>query len=79
MATEGAKRCLEYGFEKLQLPEIYSFTAVPNVRSEKVMQKIGMQKIGEFDHPVLEKGHALERHVLYCSKPPPLPSGNPPP
>ena len=65
LATEGAKRCLEYAAEVLELKEIYSFTAVHNKPSERVMQKIGMKKIGEFDHPKIEKGYWLERHVLY--------------
>ena len=29
------------------------------------MQKIGLQKIGEFDHPLVPAGHPLLRHVLY--------------
>src|ERR1700722_13575950 len=60
-ATEGAAACLRYGFEELGLERIYSFTAVPNVRSERVMQKIGMKKAGEFDHPKLKEGHWLRR------------------
>jgi len=68
-ATEGATRCLAYGFKTLQLPAIYSFTATVNLRSERVMQKIGMTKVGEFDHPKLEKGNWLERHVLYRTAP----------
>ena len=65
LATEGAKRCLEYGFDDLGFEEVFSFTATLNKRSERIMQKIGMSKIGEFDHPKIEKGHRLERHVLY--------------
>ncbi len=64
-ATEGAKRCLSYGFTDLDLNEIYSFTPCINYRSEKVMQKIGMKKVGEFTHPKVEVGHALSQHVLY--------------
>ena len=64
-ATEGARACLDYAFRQLQLPEIYSFTSLPNRRSERVMQKIGLQKIGEFDHPLVPAGHPLLRHVLY--------------
>ena len=29
------------------------------------MQKIGMTKIGEFDHPLIEDGHKIQRHYLY--------------
>ena len=64
-ATEAAKACLLFGFAKLSLKEIYSFTAVHNIRSEKVIKKIGMQKTGEFEHPLLEEGHRLKKHVLY--------------
>jgi len=64
-ATEGAKRCLSYGFTDLDLNEIYSFTPSINSRSEKVMQKIGMQKEGVFIHPKVPVGHILAPHVLY--------------
>lgn len=64
-ATEGAQACLDYAFDTLHLPEIYSFTSMPNKRSERVMQKIGMQKVKEFDHPLVPAGHPLLRHVLY--------------
>jgi len=67
-APEGAKACLEYGFKELGIKEIYSFTPTLNHPSERVMQKIGMTKVGEFDHPKIEKGHRLERHVLYKIK-----------
>lgn len=64
-ATEGALACLDFGFHELKQEEILSFTAVPNKPSQRVMQKIGMTFAGEFDHPMLEKGHWLQRHVLY--------------
>lgn len=38
---------------------------LPNKRSERITQKTGMHKTGEFDHPLLEKGHWLQRAVLY--------------
>lgn len=64
-AVEGAKACLNYAFHTLQLSEVYSFTAVLNKDSEKVMQRIGMSKVKEFNHPKLETDHPLRRHVLY--------------
>lgn len=35
--------------------------------SQKVMQAIGMQRdmAGDFEHPGLEPGHPLSKHVLY--------------
>ena len=64
-ATEAGKACLEFGFEDLKLGKIYSFTAVQNIPSEKVMQRIGMAKEGYFEHPAMQDGHFLQRHVLY--------------
>lgn len=68
-AAEGALRCLRYGFEELNLGEIVSFTVKNNLRSIGVMKRIGMKldAEGEFDHPRLDPGHALARHVLYRS------------
>lgn len=66
-ATEGALACLKYGFETLNLEEIVAFTAVQNMRSRAVMERIGMHhdSIDDFDHPKLPKEHKLSRHVLY--------------
>lgn len=66
-ATEAARLALDYGFGVLQLREIVSFTAVANVRSRAVMERIGMRHdaAGDFDHPRLAPGHRLRRHVLY--------------
>ena len=58
-AAEAAKACFHYGFEILDLKRIFSFTSVLNTRSEKVMQRIGMIKYGEFDHPNMELSHPL--------------------
>lgn len=66
-ATEGAKAALQYGFEALKLKEIVSFAVLQNMRSRRVMQKIGMHHDpkDDFDHPKLPEGHPLRRHVLY--------------
>ena len=63
-APEAARAAIEHGFTEVGLDEIVSFTTVANVRSQRVMQKIGMTLAGEFDHPGLP-GHPLARHVLY--------------
>jgi len=65
LATEGAKACLVHAFSALDLKEIVSFTSVINKRSIRVMEKIGMSFDSEFDHPNVEPGHPLRRHVLY--------------
>lgn len=66
-ATEGAKASLRYGFEKLHLQEIFSFTVPRNMRSRAVMERIGMHHDphNDFDHPKLPPGHPLRRCVFY--------------
>jgi RimJ/RimL family protein N-acetyltransferase len=66
-ATEGARAVLAFGFETLGLGEIVSFTVPANLRSRRVMEKIGMahSPIDDFDHPALPDGHRLRRHILY--------------
>lgn len=64
-ATEAAIACLNYAKEELKLNEVVSFTSLLNKRSEQVMQKIGMTRIKEFNHPLVEPNHPLYRHVLY--------------
>jgi ribosomal-protein-alanine N-acetyltransferase len=66
-ATEAALACLEYGFQVLQFHQIVSFTAAVNVKSERVMQRIGMNYAGTFHHPKIPRDHILSRHVLYES------------
>lgn len=70
-ATEAAQAALQYGFEKLILPEIVALTAVANWRSRRVMEKIGMHRNpkDDFDHPNIADGHPLRRHVLYRISP----------
>ncbi len=64
-ATEGAKRCLEYGFNELGITKIISVCTVENTKSENVMKKIGMTKIGEFNHPELVNYPDYEKHFCY--------------
>jgi RimJ/RimL family protein N-acetyltransferase len=66
-ASEAARAALQVGFERLGLEEIVAFTAVGNLRSAAVMERIGMAEDldGAFDHPLLPEGHPLRRHRLY--------------
>jgi ribosomal-protein-alanine N-acetyltransferase len=62
-ASEAAEAAVALGLGHTD--EVVSFTAVDNVRSQRVMQRIGMRPDGEFDHPRIPDGHRLKRHVLY--------------
>jgi RimJ/RimL family protein N-acetyltransferase len=65
LATEGARAALAYGFEHLGLSEIVSFTVPGNVRSRRVMEKLGMRYSEDFAHPRIDPQHPLCRHLLY--------------
>jgi RimJ/RimL family protein N-acetyltransferase len=67
LATEGAREVLRFGFEFAGLDSVVSFTVSGNIRSLRVMQKLGMSHntADDFDHPSLQEGHALRRHLLY--------------
>jgi RimJ/RimL family protein N-acetyltransferase len=66
-APEGARAVLDLAFHRLGLPEVVSFTVPANVRSRRVMEKLGLHHSpdDDFDHPRLPEGHPLRRHVLY--------------
>ena len=71
LATEGARAVVKYAFDELALDALVSFTVPGNIRSRRVMEKIGMTHNAseDFDHPNLPEGHPLRRHVLYRSRP----------
>ena len=62
-APEAATRALRVGFEEYGLESIVAFTALPNMPSQRVMEKLGMTREGEFDHPMVPEDHPLLRHV----------------
>ncbi len=66
-APEAAKAALNYGFYEVGLEEIVAITVPDNMKSRRVMEKIGMvcDPDGDFMHPSLPDGHPLRRHVLY--------------
>jgi ribosomal-protein-alanine N-acetyltransferase len=66
-ATEAARAALTFGFDELLLEEIVSFTVPGNVRSRRVMERIGMthNPSDDFEHPGMPAGHRLRPHLLY--------------
>ena len=66
-ATEAARAGIVDGFERVGLREIVSFTVPANVRSIRVMERLGMTRDvdGDFEHPNVSEGHAVRHHVLY--------------
>jgi RimJ/RimL family protein N-acetyltransferase len=64
-ATEAATAAVRFGIDTVGLAEVNSITAVGNLRSRRVMERLGMHAAGEFDHPRLPMGSPLRRHVRY--------------
>jgi RimJ/RimL family protein N-acetyltransferase len=65
-ATEGARAVLSHAFTTLDMERVVSFTAAVNEPSWRVMERIGMVRVGTFDHPRIPSGE-LRAHVLYES------------
>ena len=65
-ATEAARAALDYARDELGLDEVVSFTSTTNVRSQRVMERLGMthDPADDFDHPRVDDPR-LRRHVLY--------------
>lgn len=64
-APEVAAKALEIGFNQYGIEEIVAFTALENTASQRVMEKIGMRRCEEFDHPAVSEDSSLRRHILY--------------
>ncbi|QJB70062.1 GNAT family N-acetyltransferase [Parasphingorhabdus halotolerans] len=68
--TEAAKKCIEWAADQFPDEEVWAITSVDNHRSRAVMQRLGMSHLPDldFDHPLVEPGSHLLRHVTYCTK-----------
>jgi RimJ/RimL family protein N-acetyltransferase len=72
IAHESANQVIDHGFSRADLDEIVSFTTPPNLKSIRLMERLGFERDhqGDFDHPAVPVGHYLRRHVLYRKKRP---------
>ncbi len=70
-ATEAARAAAAWGFDVGSFEQIVSWTTVGNDKSRAVMRRIGMthDPADDFDHPRIEPGSPLRRHVLYRLRP----------
>lgn len=66
-ATEGATAVMSWALDHHGLSEVVSFTSASNLRSRRVMEKIGMHRDtrGDFLHPRKAPDDPLEANVLY--------------
>jgi ribosomal-protein-alanine N-acetyltransferase len=66
-ATEAARAVVACAFDQLELDEIVALTTSANVRSRRVMERLGMthDPADDFEHPLVPPGHPIRPHVLY--------------
>jgi RimJ/RimL family protein N-acetyltransferase len=66
-APEAAQAALADAFSRLDTDEIIAMTAIGNLPSRRVMEKLGMghDPAETFDHPRIPVGNPARGHVLY--------------
>lgn len=66
-ASEAARAAVAFGFDRVGLDEVVSFTVAANRRSRAVMDRLGMRRdpADDFDHPDGSLVAHLRRHALY--------------
>jgi RimJ/RimL family protein N-acetyltransferase len=64
-ASEAARAVLAAAYQRLDLDLVVSFTAVSNLRSQAVMQRIGLRELSRFMHPRIDTASPVAAHVLY--------------
>lgn len=64
-ATEAARAAIQDGFSRASLREIVALTALGNIPSQRVMERLGMTRTLVFDHPNVPADSPLRQHVLY--------------
>ena len=67
IAYAAALKAESYAFGALRLGGLVAFTAEVNLRSRRLMERLGFFRDpgDDFMHPSLPEGHPLQRHVLY--------------
>lgn len=66
LATEAARLALSHAFGPLGLERVVAFTVPANERSWRLMERVGMTRVGTFEHPRLPEEHPLRPHILYA-------------
>jgi RimJ/RimL family protein N-acetyltransferase len=66
-ATEAGGFALDHGFRVMGLPRILAYTARTNTPSERVMQRLGMERRADmdFEHPAVPEGNPVRLHIVY--------------
>lgn len=65
IASRAARLALADAIGRCGLHEAVAFAAAGNIPSRRVMERIGMKRQPDFEHPALPDGHVQRPHVLY--------------
>ena len=69
--TTATRAVLPWAFQNIpELDEIQTFTSASNLKSQRVMERLGFvhDPSRDFEHPALPQGHQLRSHVFYVLK-----------
>lgn len=66
-AREAAAACLDWAWENLPVDHVVAITVSANTASWGLMERLGMHRLvdQDFDHPMVEDGSPLKRHITY--------------
>jgi RimJ/RimL family protein N-acetyltransferase len=64
-ATEAAQACLEAAKSDFKIREVFAFAPDLNLPSQKVMKKIGLTHVGNFQHPKIKDDSRFKTCVVY--------------
>tara|TARA_R100000306_G_scaffold48569_1_gene45982 strand:+ start:169 stop:702 length:534 start_codon:yes stop_codon:yes gene_type:complete len=64
-ATEAANACIEAAFTTFGLAKVVAFAPSSNVASQRIMEKIGMRYLGDFQHPKLRDDPRFSHCVAF--------------
>lgn len=69
-AREAAEASIAWAWAHTDTPEIAAMTNIANVRSWRLMERLGMTRdhASDFDHPAVAEGDPLRPHILYRIK-----------
>lgn len=67
LAREAAAASLAWAWASLRVPAVMAITNLANIRSWKLMERLGMVRFPDedFEHPDLAEGDPLRPHILY--------------
>ena len=66
-AEEAARAVLDFAWRERKFPELIALTCKENLRSQRLMQKLGMtlDAQDDFEDPTVPEGHWQRPHVIY--------------